>query len=352
MTKTKITNKVIAIFLAVLTFVSVFSATAAAASNKEKQNKYKVYTALGDSASSGFGLKDYYRHNELVLFDMRIKGSYPDIIAKDLKVKKLNPLGVSGIRTSDLHFLLDSNYSADYITKHDMAMLSENFITEDHLDELRPRYQHAVKESDLITLDIGFDDIWVPTIACIYDIAEDGRFDGKDADKTLREKVAIYGSYRVVLQNVIAYLMAWFTHPHKWLGYWEQWVETVLTFLNSFFYNYNEVVRQIYKLNPKVTVVGMGCYNPCYGWDLLPNDRAVQRAIQPYYDLVNAEKAKYEKLYDNYIFVDTDGIELMSNETTLPLYENLTYDESGFNPHPTAKSHRILAGRVEAALGF
>ena len=169
-------RKLMAALLLVAMIVPLFSFTAFAASGQKKIKSAKIVTSLGDSASSGFGLPDYNRHKKQILYGERIRDSYPDLVTRALGARTLHPYGISGIRTYDLRFLLDNNFKADYILKDVMGYMSDYVITEKHLKELRPAYQKAVKESDVILLDVGFDDIWIPTIACVYDIAEDGRF--------------------------------------------------------------------------------------------------------------------------------------------------------------------------------
>lgn len=332
----------------VLTLIMAFSCCSIAVSAAEKpaDSRYPVYTALGDSASSGFGLPDYAKYNSLVVYGKRIQNSYSDLLAKKLGSKTLYSYGVSGIRTAELRYLLDNTYHGDYIMQRDMPIMSNGMISREVLQPKRAEYQKAVKESDLITLDIGFDDIWVPTIACVYDIAEDGRFDNTDAGKTISEKVAEYGSTQVVIDNAFSYLRAWFRNPVKWVQYWNYWAMTVAKWLTDFTINYNAIVHQIYRLNPDVTVIALGCYNPCIGWDLLPDDRAIEHVVQPYYDYVNAQKTVAEAEYKTYHYVELRDIDLFNKKTTIPLYENLTMDDSGFNPHPTEKGHQQICDAI------
>ncbi len=308
--------------------------------------KYKVYTALGDSASSGYGRPEYEEYGSLVLYGKRIPGSYVDLLGTDLGAETVYPYGVSGIRTTELRYLLDDNFHGDYILDNTMKTLSNDMITREHLLKLREPYRNAVRTADLITLDIGFDDIWVPTIACIYDIAEDGRYDGDDAEKTVAEKIAEYGTARVVIDNVVSYLRAWFKHPVKWAYYWDAWAMAVTKWLMDFTINYNSIVDRIFEMNPDVTVIAVGCYNPCNEWSIVPGDASIEHFIQMYYDLVNAEKTAPESKYKNYHYVSTRNVEIMSPKTTVPLYENLTLDESGFNPHPTADGHKDIEQRI------
>ncbi|MBO7681600.1 MAG: hypothetical protein ILO43_01170 [Clostridia bacterium] len=343
-------KKIIAALLLVVMIVPLFSFTSLAAGTKAIK-RVNVVTTLGDSASSGFGLPDYNRHKKQIVYGKRIKGAYPDLVARKLGAKKLYPYAISGIRTYDLRFLLDNNFQADYILKDVMGYMSEGVITEKHLKQLRPKYQKAVKEADLILLDVGFDDIWIPTIACVYDIAEDGRFFQKGPSKTVQAKVREMGAVRTVIDTAVHYLIGFAGNPHKWAAYWLQWDITVLKWATDYFRNYDAIIKQIYKLNPDVNVVSVGCYNPTTNWSLLPGDRSLEHALQPYYDIINTQKQKWEAFYDTYYYVELRNIPMINNTATLPLLENLTLDDSGFNPHPTAQGHRMIANAIFERIG-
>lgn len=339
-------KKIISVLLALVIMASCLSTTALAASKSKKKEpyygKYKTITCLGDSASSGYGLKDYQQYDKLVVWKTRIQQSYPDLVAKDTGAKKLYAYGASGIRSCELRMLLDPSYTGDnFLNDGTMATLSEGEITPAKIKKLSPSYIKAVKESDLIILDIGFDDIWLPTIATIYDMAADGRFD--TGSYSLSNYVKMYGPTLVVINNVLSYLWAWLSHPQNWVQYWMDWDKTVLKFLFDYQINYNAIVSRIYELNPDVTVIANGMYNPVDGWSILPNDCAIEHVIQPYFDFVNAFKESFCSLYKNYYYVEERDIPMIANKSTLPLYENLTLDDSGFNPHPTAEGHRIIA---------
>ncbi|MBQ8062899.1 MAG: SGNH/GDSL hydrolase family protein, partial [Clostridia bacterium] len=117
-------KKLIAALLLVVMLVPLFS-FASFAKTEPVSKKVKVVTSLGDSASSGFGLPDYNRHGKQILYGERIKDSYPDLVTRKLGAETLHPFGISGIRTYDLRYLLDSDFEADYILKDVMGYMSE-----------------------------------------------------------------------------------------------------------------------------------------------------------------------------------------------------------------------------------
>ena len=340
-------KKIVSLLLALVVMVSCLLSTSAFAASKSTKNepyygKYKTITCLGDSASSGYGLPDYEQYDKLVVWETRIAQSYPDLVATDAGAKKLYAYGASGIRSCELRYLLDESYTGDnFLNGGTMATLSEGEITPEKLQELRPDYIKAVKSADLIILDIGFDDIWLPTIATIYDMASDSRYFADEY--TVKDYVDQYSPVSVVANNVASYLVSWLTKPQNWVQYWMDWDKTVLKFLFDYQINYNAIVSKIYELNPDVTIIANGLYNPVEGWSLIEGDCAIEHVIQPYFDYINAFKESFTALYDSYYYVEERDIPLIANKSTLPLYENLTLDDSGFNPHPTAEGHRIIA---------
>lgn len=129
-------KKIVSVVMAVLMTVSVFAFSASAATKSGK--RYRVITALGDSASSGYGLPDYQKYGQTVIYEKRIANSYPDLLAKDLGAEKLYPYGVSGIRTTELRYLLDNNYYGDILMDRDMPKMSNDVIKREKLKELKP----------------------------------------------------------------------------------------------------------------------------------------------------------------------------------------------------------------------
>ena len=162
----------------------------------------------------------------------------------------------------------------------------------------------------------------------------------------MQQLVKKYGSYRTVAYNALAYLIGFASTPLKWADFWVEWDEAIIKWLTDYQRNYNAIVARIYELNPDVTVVSMGFYNPIVNWDIIPNDKAWEHAVQPYYDMLNATKKKFVGIYKNYYFVDERDVEVINNKATLPMLENLTMDDSGFNPHPNAEGHKTIANRI------
>ena len=349
----RMSRKILAALLALIMAFGLASAAVSAA----PRHKYPVYTCLGDSVSTGFGLPYYNKYGKMYIPFTKVEGAYPTLVARGVGAKTFYPLSIPGYRSADIRYLLDDSRKPDWVLKDGSALMSGGTISEENLNRWRPMYQEDVKKADLITLDIGYNDIWLPTISCIYDIAADGRYDGtmdaliaqlKTNDIDALSDVDVR---KAVINNAISYLNAWVRHPLKWAYYMAQWTSAVRKWMFDYSLNYKAIVDRIYELNPNATVVLVGMYNPFNGWDVIGDDNALQKALQPYINTFNHEKQVCADRYPGKaVYVDVTGTELISNKTTLPLLENVRYDDSGFNPHPSAEGHRYIAGKILSAL--
>ncbi|MBQ8063579.1 MAG: SGNH/GDSL hydrolase family protein [Clostridia bacterium] len=313
-----------------------------------------VYTSLGDSIAGGFGLPDYNRYKQPLVYGKTIQGAYPTLLAKSLKADKFNPFAIPGMRSEDIAYLIGALPADDWVASTQFPNISGRTLSIQKLKNLRPRYQEAIRTSDVITLDIGFNDMWMPTIAGIYNIADYGNIFPADANKTILEKVDQYGSTNVVLRNATNYLAAWAKRPDKWAEFWLTWVSSFTKWCTDYMKNMELMALYIKTVNPKAKVIIPAKFNVFRGWDILPkvNDDTLEHLTQPLFDVYNL-KARSICLRYGFTYVDASDAELASQDrTTIPLYEYMS-TESGrlkFNPHPTLKGHKYIAGKLYKAI--
>ncbi len=340
-------KRVISILLALVMVLTTISVAAFAA---PKQKKYHHVISLGDSISAGFGTSDYNRYNQFCIYNTRIEGAYPTIVSDTLGAEKFNNLSVAGFRAADLRYLLDENPKADWVLNNGSALFSGGMISKEMLDKNRDTWQKETKDADLIILDVGYNNIWLPTITCIYDIAADGRSSGKYDN--LVAAIDEYGYMDVVINNAVSYLRAWVRHPAKWALFMAEWTSAVAKWMTDYTNDYRAVVKDIYRLNPNATIVMSGMYNPFHNWDIVSSldDNGMEKALQPYIDTFNLVKKNEAKNYKgDALYVDFTGVEIITEHTMIPLYEKVM-DHCIFNPHPTEAGQRDLAQRVLTAL--
>ena len=300
----RVTKKIISVVLAVMMMVSVLS-VASSAATKKTVGTYKVYLDLGDSISTGFSLKGYNRAKHW----SETKGSYPSYISDWVGAKKSYWYSQDGFRTSEIRQLLDTDYSGDLMTDAELPKNTENYWNSTTLKKYRSAYRKAVKKADIITLNIGFNDIWYPIIYMAHTLGlEDGETD-----------------YAQLIKN------------YALLGV--EATQAMYQELAEFYVNYAAIVNTIYELNPDVTLVTLSTYNPTAGWSL-PAENGVPfgKATTPIYVAMNAYKKMFENTYDNYYYVDVDDVEVRT--ATFPGLGN------GFDPHPTEAGHKWMAKQI------
>ena len=61
-------------------------------------------------------------------------------------------------------------------------------------------------------------------------------------------------------------------------------------------------------------------------------------------------KAWQYKKPGQYYYADVSQYELIKREFTIPMYEFMSLDDSGFNPHPTLAGSRYMADCIESVL--
>ena len=231
--------------------------------------------------------------------------------------------------------------------------LSEGTISKAEMDAHRSEVVEAVKNADLITLDVGLNDYWLPVIAAIYDIAGEGRLDG--GKLTVPELVARFGSIGALVENALSFTRAWFIHPLHTPVYALKLINALYKWVMDYQLNITGILNRIYQLNPDATVVVCGAYNAVEGWDLLPigNDRIIEKVMQPFYNMVNLRKKMAVRFYrGNAVYVEMRDVELFSDHLTIPLFEFAGVTEYSFNPHPTLEGAMTQADHILDALGI
>lgn len=351
-------KQAVAALLMLVIFASATCVTAFAEPDG-RVRQYKVYTSLGDSCGSGFGLPEYNAAGKFVQYGRRITGAYPDLVANAVRAKKLNQMCVPDFRTNELRFLLDNGNQGDWILETQAWNMTLGGYNKEVLKSWRPAYQKAVKQADLITLDIGVNDTWFDLIAWVYSVKQDGLVSGYPQG-TLEQELATYGPDVTIQRNVQAFLNAIFTRPGNLPTYAGTWLDMIIKYLTDFYNNYRAIVKQIYALNPDVTIVALSSYNPYKAWSVGNAGpivgggyTALNLIYQPMLNTMNQFKQSFETEYrGQYYYVDVTQTELFCDtHPFLSLYENTTmYGNSGFNPHPTPAGHQYEASKIIEAL--
>lgn len=380
----KTARKAIAVLLTMILMVSAVAVSAFAA-NRNNVKHYGTYVCIGDSVASGFGLPDYNRRGKKIVYKTRISGSYADHIAKDTNAKFYS-LAYPGFTSGTLRYELDNSYRMKWWEEQELANFTGGIYTKKWLDNEKSHIRNTIKKADLITIDIGVNDSWYGTIALIYAIAEEGKVNGAAPRKTLDKELEEYGSWGTVYRNALYYLAGFAENPDLWAKFWSAWAENLSTYFLQYQQNYNAIIKAIYKLNPDVTIVGLSSANsfkflnftpgqasgsykiqymdkpvevdlPVVGTVVLPDtihlsENPVSGTTQSLYDFFYepVRKIWQYKKPGQYYYADVSEYELIKRNLTVPMYEFMSLDDAGFNPHPTLKGSRYIADCVENVL--
>ena len=358
-----------------------FSAMAA---TQESVGQYKTYLALGDSVGAGYGQPQYNAYGELVHLWDRIEGSYPDVLADYVHAQTMYPYCVPGLSSQTLRYLFDDTYDGGHLLNtSQISNLTAGAFDKETLTSWRTKFRQAASEADLITLDIGLNDTWEGAIGLVYEIAEYGTVLGGDPRETLAEELEKYGTWETVIRNVEAFLTAWALNPDK-IAYWiVEWIQFLMTYFTDFSQNFPAIVDNIFQLNPDAIIVAPSSFNSFKSFKLVPGERGAYALTittttgdplqiagftipseihvsstllgnipQGSYDFCyNAVRESMEMKYPGQFFMaDIGEVELIGDHLTIPLFENQSMDNSGYNPHPTTAGHKYIADQILAVL--
>lgn len=294
----KTVKRVIALVLSLVLMASLLSVAASAASASNVKH-YSVYVNLGDSIASGYGQPNDQTPKTLV------PNSYGARIAYAVQADYYYAFAQRGFRTAEVRTLLDDSYNGDAITdSQEMKTASANYTTLAALKKQRGGYQKAVKQANLITLDVGFNDMWIPMEHLV------NQFTGNTLGA-------------VVTAPILA-------------------VQTVWEWTAEFMINYAAIVNRLEELNPNATIILVGSYNPCDSWSLTGLPIGYGKLLGPIYDVMNLYKKTIAATHSNCTYVDVKGVDVGT--------KNLDLSQGGFEPHPTAAGHQFMANQILAAL--
>lgn len=330
----KTIKRTLALILSVVIFA--LAAMPALAESRKDYSKYKVYTCIGDSVPTGYGV---LTGNENNCSYKRVAGSYPDLVAKDLGNIKFNQLAVTGERTVEVRMMLDDSYKGDHL----VGKYVNPVQTRDAAD--KARYRKAVAEADIITIAVCSNDIFTTPVDVLKDdlAAYTDHFDKNmqnDITRLLKEnkayeaaeKILYYAGMIGVLGYAVPELLANMTQ-----GYFQ------------FRENFDAITDIVYEMNPDATVMVLGMISPM--------------SMVPLFDGMPVSESDFDALFliDDYLktgcknaykyhYVDTLKTESPYSDYSSLLAFYMSKGEHDDVNHPSAKGHRYMADQVMAAI--
>ena len=348
----------------VLCVVMLFALTvpAFAASGKNYYD-YENYMCVGDSIAAGCGLArdgkptnfdqtvdDYtkvYSNNYIYLgYDFNAApAAYHSLVANELGANLLQ-CARSALRAVEFRYFLDGTYN-DY----DESCIWGNIYYDSDgngfalpdLDAVNAyvNYPEKIKQADLLSINVGSNDVFSFTLNVVLrELTKDTSDPTLNAIKDFLDKTGNVGA-------AFGKLIDAYQSMGKIADLVRALTETMNKAYNQFTVNYEAIMKEVYKLNPDITVVGVGVYNPFTYFRLSEDNQLDLSGIAaPIVTAINAHIASYKLKYDNFYYADVVGTE------TYPM----NYDDRYFweyfilKVHPTIEGHQFMAQQILDAL--
>ena len=354
----KHSKRILALVLAAVLCTGLFGFTAFAAT-KETVKQYDTYTVLGDSIPGGFGLSTYPYStpdgpdivNGVVVGlndGTLVVNSFPEIVSKAVGAEKTNSLSHSGMRSTELRMMLDENYKGDDYTE---LLVSTNLgMDMDAFLASRQQYVDSVKEADLITINIGSNDLMLKVMHNALTKVHSGDSDSSITARLKALLAAHGGSIGAAFAEMMSTLESLGKLPQVMTAALSTFAESEIAFRQ----NWEVILSTIHKLNPDATVLALGLYNPFRDIQLSESASFLKlgRLIDPVIADMNLYISTLSLQHWNYKYVDITGTEVFG----FPALSELSSGTDGLyimmlvGTHPNEAGHAYIADQIFKAL--
>ena len=302
------------------------------------------YVSLGDSIAGGIGLPDSPlrgpdQPDKTKVYCHKTVGAYPALVAAALGVADADfaQLACAGMRTVELRSCLDPSYIAP-------DKYANNFGGNELEEWVKSRYDYReyVKNADVITLNMCGNDI---ASYALFRLREALQAEGisEAAMNAVTGQLKNGGDYTTALVKLLAFaeklesysVVAAAAVKGLYEGY-NRWIE-----------NWDAIIGIIYRLNPDVTLVCVGVYNPFNHLKLTKRSLVeIGNALDGIVASINYWSAVGSRYSGRYLYVDIMGISLISEERGNTLSDADFLDNFELNVHPSERGQQQIADRV------
>lgn len=318
-----ISRKIISVLLA-LAMVIGLSVCAFATDSK------LVYTCLGDSNASGYNSTGWTANR------VPAPEAYHSKIANALGAE-LRPFGSGGYRTDEIRYFVDPTFEMDW----SYADICQGEVHQAQLDEYKGAYVQAIVDADIITIQIGANDIMGEDLGWAMLNAFYTPDQNIEALKNLAASVdGELGS--VLIKSVAAAEKA--IQVVKFLA---DFATRLQKTYSDFETNWDAIIENIYRLNPDVKIVALSVMNPFGNTSLTAGSSIkIGKLLAPIFNKLNRWIEKGSAYADTYRYCDVRDI----------VGEDLAFTQPDFmekylgSVHPTDEGHTVIANRVLAIL--
>lgn len=352
-------KRIISLILCVLLVCSICIPALADNNTVGRKYDYDYYMCVGDSIAAGCSLTkdgsetyfDQETDNYLTVYSpdyiyygydfSAIPTAYHCIVADALDAELLQ-CARSGLRAVEFRYFLEGVYN-DYdetcFWGNTYFDTDGNGFTTDDLDAINEyvNYPEQIKKADIISINIGSNDVLSfalnmvlqemtsdssdPTLSAIKDFLNNGGSFGQAFAKLIE-----YAETMGMLNDVVNVL-----------------ISTLDKAYDQFEVNYKAVMDKIYELNPDITVIGVGVFNPFKYFRLSgDSDLDISAVAQPTINKINKLIKSYENGKLEFYYADVVG-----TETYLMSYDDRYFWEYfTLKVHPTLAGHRFMAEQI------
>ena len=326
-------RRMLSMLLAAILVFSALGVTASAATRENVQH-YDTYMCIGDSIAAGF----YVDGDSSVGRKLEVMpNAYHSIVAEATGAKLLQ-FGWSAFRTVELRYMLEGE-------RHDLddtwLDLFGFLIRDDQLDQHRTAYLDAINQADLITVNLGSNDVLSYSMKKTLNLLSTS--DDCVLAAKVRELMSKCGDFGTAFVKVLDYAEKAGKLPIVLASL----NPTLMKAVSAYQENFTACMRGIHDRNPYATVVVVGVYNPMTNVSLVENGNLKLAAlVQPTVDIMN-QFLKYGCPYsDWYRFAP------VPNVTTWPmsLIGGDFASEVITKVHPTEVGHSYMADQILSVL--
>ncbi len=317
-----------------------------------------VYTALGDSASNGYGMEEY--GSRTYIYGQVVDAAYPAMFAEAIGATTFNQDCLSGLRSEDLLYLLDpEGYAGDAYT-HDTAfgdyvmssIRNDGIMSVERLSDL---YIQHVTEADVITLNIGLNNFGNFLTTQINHFL--GTYDGPPYDLKL-DIAALDFLDSEAVQQLREALLPMLSNIEITEGITaDKAVELVESLLQWFAYTYvdnykcfDAIIERIYELNPDCELYVLGMYDVLSELYLTEDSINIGKLVTHMMKSINTHIKYFAPHCNEYIYVDimdTENFGLPKSITDPEFLDKFTAD-NGKAVHPSYAGHQYIFEQLMA----
>ena len=323
----KNTKRVISFILVFVLSLSLLCVGVSAA-DATNVKQYGTYACLGDSNAAGYALEGYKD------ICTRTPGAYHDLVA-DAVGAQLLQFGWGGFRSHEVRHMLDPDFE---ITDWSYADSCVGKVHKDDLDSRKDDYIQAVTDADLITLNIGANDIFGAALgkAMLVLFSEDT---SNPVLTEIKENLADGGGLAAALLKLMGYAES----IGKGTEFLLVLADAMNQAYNEFEENWDAIIKSIYALNPDVTLVVLSAINPFGNTTLKEGDALkIGKLAEPIIMKLNQTMKLTSTYAKSYLYCDVTDAQLGD----LAIQQEDFWEAYLPAVHPTADGHAYMAEQI------